>query len=96
MRTVFPNTTIQIIGRFYTFAGVLVDPSTVTFTLRTPAGTETNYVSPVVVKQAVGVYNLDYTVGVGGNYTYRIAGDNPDVTIQGVITVQVSAFTNAS
>jgi hypothetical protein len=94
MRTVFPNTTIQIIGRFYTFAGVLVDPATVTFTLRTPAGTETDYVSPAVVKQAVGVYSLDYTVAGGGNYTYRITGDNPDVTIQGVIPVQVSAFTN--
>lgn len=53
-----------------------VDPTTVTFRIRTPeTGVATSYVFPAtIVKTAVGMYNVDYTLDFPGDWYARWEG----------------------
>ena len=55
--------------------GAYVDPTTVTFRIRTPeSGAVTTYVyvvDPEVVKDSVGHYHVDYTADYPGDWWYR-------------------------
>ena len=57
--------------------GVLTDPATVTFKMRVPAGTITTYVygtDSQLVREAAGVYYVDYTITNEGTHSYRFVG----------------------
>lgn len=57
--------------------GAAVDPSTVTFRLRTPAGTVTSYAygtDAQLVKDATGNYHVDLSASQAGRWTYRFEG----------------------
>jgi hypothetical protein len=55
-----------------TATGALVDPTTVTFRIRTPAGSVIEHTYPdIVQKSAQGKYYVDWPVALPGRYTYR-------------------------
>jgi hypothetical protein len=64
---------IQLTGTFKNASGVLTDPTTVTCTVRDPAGTVT---TPTATRASVGVWNatVDLTGAVAGVWWYRFAG----------------------
>lgn len=78
-------------------AGVAADPTTVTFRLRTPDGTETSYVygtDPEVERTAVGAYRFALTPSVSGPHHYRWVGAGAVAEAEeGFIRVRGSAFT---
>lgn len=64
---------IQLTGTFRNAAGALTDPSSVTCTVRDPAG---NTTTPTASKGSTGVWNatVDLTGAVAGLWWYRFAG----------------------
>ena len=62
---------------FATAAGVDIDPTTVTITIKTPAGVSTAYVyitDPEVVRVTTGDYYMLLNASQEGEWPYRIAG----------------------
>jgi hypothetical protein len=58
-------------------AGVSTDPTTVTFIIRDPSGTETTYTYPpagTIVKDDTGDYHADVTIDEAGLWYYRWTG----------------------
>jgi hypothetical protein len=58
----------------FTSAGVAVDPSVVTVTVREPTGSRTPYtygIGASVVRDSQGNYHLDHTVKTAGFHWYR-------------------------
>jgi hypothetical protein len=53
---------------------VLEDPGTVTATVESPSGLETN---PNPIRQSIGVYTISFTADEAGLWHYRIVGDAP-------------------
>jgi len=64
---------IQLTGTFKNAAGTLTDPTTVTCTVRDPAGVVT---TPAATKASVGVYtaDVDLTGALAGVWNYRFQG----------------------
>jgi hypothetical protein len=54
-------------------AGALVDPATLTLTVRTPAGVDTTTTSPAapIVHDSTGTYHADVALPEAGIYTYQ-------------------------
>lgn len=64
---------------------VAADPTAVTFTLREPDGVLTTYTYPAdaeLVKDATGVYHVDWPVTKAGNHFYRFAGTGAAVAAE--------------
>ena len=62
---------------FTNLAGANTDPTGVTFTIKKPDGTITTYVygtDSQLVKSAVGIYYVDYSIALAGRHVYRFAG----------------------
>jgi hypothetical protein len=75
MEQILLGTAINISGEFKRADGTLFDPPTVTFKVRKPDGTEAAYVygtAIVVVRAALGKYNMDYLPATAGRYTSRL------------------------
>ena len=56
-------------------AAAYTDPTTVRFKVRTPAGVVTTYEYPTatqIVKEAVGMYRLEFTVTAAGTWWVRL------------------------
>lgn len=63
---------VRITGA-WTQAGVAVDPTTVQFNIKTPAGATTTYNYPAdaqLVKDSVGNYHVDYAPATVGKYPF--------------------------
>ena len=79
-RNINRGDTRTITATFRNAAGTLTDPTTVTFTVRTPTGTETAYVygtDAEVVKGSTGVYSMVVALTAGNNsnpWQVRIVG----------------------
>lgn len=64
----------RVTGTFTNSAGAAIDPTTVTFKYRVPAGTITTLVygtDPGLIKSAVGVYYVDISASTSGKYICR-------------------------
>jgi hypothetical protein len=65
---------VRATGTFRDTAGTLVDPTTVKFRTRTPAGVVVEYVYGVdadLVKDSTGIYHFDITFVSSGLWKYR-------------------------
>ena len=65
----------RVQGTFRNSSGTLIDPTTVTFKARNPAGTITTYVygtDSQVVKDSTGVYHVDWSLSSAGKWYFRI------------------------
>lgn len=53
-----------------------VDPNTITCEIKDPANVTTTYTfgASAIIKEAIGVYHLDFTVNQVGYWSYRWAG----------------------
>ena len=61
----------------FTASNLNYDPTTVTFFVKSPAGTITTYVfgtDSAVQKDATGQYHLDVTPNKAGGWSYRVEG----------------------
>lgn len=69
--------------------GTLVDPATLTLTIRTPAGVTTAYTSPAapIVKDATGTYHADVALIESGAYVYQWQSTAPDQVQGGTLEV---------
>lgn len=67
----------RLIGTFTDIAGDAADPTTITFKMREPDGTETSYVYGVdgeCVKSSTGVYYVDWSFDQAGRHVARWYG----------------------
>jgi hypothetical protein len=67
---------VRIFGEFRDLAGTLVDPTTVTLKVRTPAAVVTTYTygGGVVLKDSAGVYHADVAGSEAGTWSFRWEG----------------------
>jgi hypothetical protein len=67
----------KLTADFKTTAGVLTDPSAVTFKIKLPSGTTTTYVYGVdsqLVRASTGSYYVLWTLTVAGTHRYSFTG----------------------
>jgi hypothetical protein len=64
--------TIRLKASFYTFAGVLADPSTVTCTIYDSGGVVVTTGS--ATKETTGVFYYDYTTTTKGDFSFEFTG----------------------
>lgn len=65
---------VRVSAAFKDEAGAAVDPTTVSFTFRTPSGTETTFLHGTdteLVKDSVGNYHVDIDANAGGSWHWR-------------------------
>ena len=58
-----------------TVSGVATDPATLTIRVKDPTGAEVVYTlvsNPALVKDSVGNYHIDITVGIAGLWSYHL------------------------
>lgn len=81
----------------FTVAGVLTDPTTITFMFLDPSGTTTTWVfgvDPEVVQDGVGEYHADWTLDEEGGWYYRWEGTGTlDASAERYLEVRDSKFT---
>lgn len=87
---------VRLTGTFTTSAGAAVDPTTVTFKLKTPAGLTTTYVygtDAAIVKTGTGVYYVDWLTTMQGVHHVRWAGTVANIAAgEDSFTVRESQF----
>jgi len=71
--------TIRLKASFYTFAGVLADPSAVTYTVYD--SDRDVVVTGTATKESTGVFYYDYTTTDVGDYTFEFSGTLETKTI---------------
>ena len=76
-------------------ANVLIDPVTVSLTVRNPGGTSTTYLygDVGIVKDSTGVYSFPLTLDSDGTYHWRWEGTNSP-TVKGVISGALDSVRN--
>ena len=69
---------------FKTVAGVLADPTTVTFNIREPDGTVTTKIgtSGGLINPSVGVWYYDFTIAQQGRHAWSMAGAGSVITLE--------------
>ena len=70
---------------FTNLAGVVADPTGVSFYIRNPDGTATSYVygtDAELVKSATGIYYVDFAVTLSGRHVYRFVGTGAVATAE--------------
>lgn len=68
---------VRIQSTFKNVDGTVVDPTTITFKLKTPDGTVTTYVygsNAEVVKEGTGIYHVDWSCTQAGQHIYLYVG----------------------
>lgn len=74
----------------------LVDPTSVTFKVKDPAGTTTTYVygtAAQLVKDSMGKYHVDVNANAQGSWRYRFESTgNYQAAQEGTFTVKAGAF----
>jgi hypothetical protein len=84
--TIHNGDTIRLKATFYTFAGVLSNPTTVTCKVY---NTNKNIMATLTpVYSSVGVYYADYTTAIEGMFTYEFSG-----TLEGSTILSRGSFT---
>lgn len=87
---------IRLTHTFTNLAGVVTDPTAVTFKMKKPDGTTTTYVygtDAELVKSATGIYYVDWTFTMADSHKYRFAGTGTVTTSdEGTILVRRSWF----
>ena len=76
-------------------AGTLTDPTAITLKMRDPSGAETPYVygGGQVLRDSVGVYHCDLTLGIPGKWFARWVAAGALVAVdEQIFTVSPSAF----
>lgn len=74
MQTVDKGDLVRVSATFKNSAGSAVDPGTVRFKFRTPAGAETTYTypsSPQLIRDSTGVYHVDIDANLIGRWVFR-------------------------
>ena len=98
---IWEGQTYKFPATFRTAAGVLTDPTTVTFRIRDPAGTETAYVYGVgtdVVRASVGSFYVIRQLTTAGEWRCRAEGTGTVAAVDELdraIVVTASAFATA-
>lgn len=82
VRTFLEGTRVRVTATFVDFDGTVVDPDTVTFSVKDPAGTVTvySYPSSEVAKISTGVYTYTAVPNQTGVWRVRTDGDGVPVT----------------
>jgi hypothetical protein len=93
----YVNTVMRLTSHFENDAGTDVDPSTVTFKLRSPSGVETSLVYGTdsdIGKSSVGDYYADFTPDEAGRWFYRweSTGTGTTIATEGNFLIQYSPF----
>ncbi len=93
----YAGSPVRIGAHFEDENDVDVDPSTVTFTLRSPCGVETSYVyltDDEVTKTSTGDYFAEVIPTEGGRwrYAWSSTGSNKTVRFEDSFVVQASEF----
>lgn len=87
---------IRLTETFTNLAGVVTDPTAVTFKMKLPNGTATTYVygtDAQLVKLGTGIYYVDWTFTMADSHRYRFAGTGTVVASdEGTILVRRSFF----
>lgn len=81
---------ITSVGAGIHAVGTLTDPTTVTFSITEPDGTQTTYVQGIddeAVKDSTGVYYVDWTITQAGRHYWKWTGTGT------VITAEEESFT---
>ena len=82
------GSSVRLKGSFYNASDALTDPTTVSLTVKDPAGTSTTYTYALaqLTKSATGIYYRDVTMATAGKWLYRFAGTGSciAVAVQGV------------
>jgi hypothetical protein len=74
---VVKDTKCRLTCTFYDISNALADPTTVTFSIKLPAGTTTSYIygtDAELVRASTGVYYVDFLFNAKGAYIYRFLG----------------------
>ncbi len=76
-------------------ANVLIDPASVTLTIRVPGGASTTYTYGVdsIVNDGVGLYSFPLLLAVDGTYHWRWEGTNGP-TMKGVVSGTLESVRN--
>jgi hypothetical protein len=71
--TLYPGTTVRVIGEFTDSGGAAVDPTVLTLKLKSPGGVVTTYTyNPgTIVRTTFGKYYCDVLLDKNGTWTYR-------------------------
>jgi hypothetical protein len=74
--TVYELGDVAVLSVTFTVAGTPTDPTTLTATVRKPAGTTTNYAyNPgAIIRDSVGVFHLNVAADQAGDWTYKFVG----------------------
>ena len=87
---------VKAAGAFTNSSSVAADPSAVVFTVRTPAGAETEYTYDTdveLVKESTGNYYVLVSVAEAGVYKYRFVGTGAvQASDDGEFTVEPRSF----
>lgn len=77
--------TRRLIVTFTNLAGVVTDPTGVTFSCKKPDGTSTAYTYPTdaqVGRISTGVYYVDFAITLVGRHVFRFAGTGAVATAE--------------
>lgn len=93
----YPGATKRIAVNFQSSSDDDVDPTTVTFVLRSPNGVETSYVygtDAALVQDSTGDYHIDVVPDMGGRWSFAwiSTGNGKATRIQDSFLVQQSEF----
>lgn len=97
---VYPGGLVRVKANFVNTSGIAADPTTVTFRLMTPCGSEYSYVygtNSELTKVSTGLYQMLVPSTVtdhGGRYRYRweTTGATTTTASEGSFTIQASVF----
>lgn len=98
---IYDGQTYRFRGTFKTAAGALTDPTTVTFRIKNPAGTETAYTYALgqVTRDSVGVFSLVVQLTSPGNWYARVEGTGAVAAVDELsrcVSVEASNFATAA
>jgi len=75
---------IRLSAAYKNSAGAAADPTTVTFKIKSPAGTTTTLVygtDAAAVKDSTGNYHVDRTPDAAGEWSYKFIGAGTIITV---------------
>ena len=77
--------TRRLTATFTNLAGAATDPTGVTFSIKKPDGSSTNYIYGTdgqLVKSGTGIYYVDFSITLPGRHSYRFAGTGTVATAE--------------
>jgi len=85
---------VRFSATFKDINGTAMDPTTITFKIKSPSGTTTTYVygqNGELVRTGTGTYRVDFDMTEGGVWNYRWEGSGALVVAEeGQVTVKFS------